>query len=561
MRRFSGLVCVLMLSACTDSNRKVVNNNRDFGLNYEIDMANPTGGGDDANMSVPPDLLMSLPDYYGIDGGSYVYDLAHTLGDGLGACPPGRSGMPCGSPIADNAGCIPVEVCNNGTDDNCNGQVDEGCACNAGDVESCFVGPPGKRNVGACTDGQQTCLQFGETTGWGPCQGTIGPSPEICDGLDNDCNGCVDDGLCCSSGGITCPAQGDPRIAPVAPFTTLTYNGGDFFPGTATSWSWTVSGGPCDQLFAANTNPVKQSFTVTNADQQNVSVSFTLSGDYTVTLTVVDDQGATHSCKWVQHVMGPGVRFELCWDHTGPGPTGSDLDLHVHRFEPSLTTQQQWFGMPKGRRTFIASNDDCFWFNCKVYVANSSRLLNQIGYNVNWGYATSGLSVCSGTPNGADWANLTPPGCRNPRLDIDNILDVGVPENVNIDNPNNGDQFRAMVHYYGQGSTVLGSPDYASTENCTPTASPPTAPLVQHPIVNIYCGGKLLASYGQAPNQVSGFDCGIGAAGGEMWRVADVTAQTDAGGNTVGCTIKAIHPAGLTTGYFVTPQTNTSLSY
>ena len=46
---------------------------------------------------------------------------------------------------------------------------------------------------------------------------------------------------------------------------------------------------------------------------------FTLSGDYTVTLTVVGADGITYTCTWVQHIIGPGVRFELCWDNSDSG--------------------------------------------------------------------------------------------------------------------------------------------------------------------------------------------------------------------------------------------------
>jgi len=37
----------------------------------------------------------------------------------------------------------------------------------------------------------QTCIgsEFGT---WGPCVGGVAPSVEVCDGLDNDCNGCVE---------------------------------------------------------------------------------------------------------------------------------------------------------------------------------------------------------------------------------------------------------------------------------------------------------------------------------------------------------------------------------
>ncbi len=73
----------------------------------------------------------------------------------------------------------------NGLDNNCSGIVDEGCGCTDGDTRPCGT------NIGACEQGTQTC-EDGE---WGECEDAIGPEPEVCDGVDNSCNGIVDDDL------------------------------------------------------------------------------------------------------------------------------------------------------------------------------------------------------------------------------------------------------------------------------------------------------------------------------------------------------------------------------
>lgn len=71
------------------------------------------------------------------------------------------------------------------------------CACEPGvDLQSCYPGPPGTEGVGICQAGQRTCNAQG--TGWGPCIGYVLPEAEFAagncgNGIDDDCNGAVDD--------------------------------------------------------------------------------------------------------------------------------------------------------------------------------------------------------------------------------------------------------------------------------------------------------------------------------------------------------------------------------
>jgi hypothetical protein len=76
------------------------------------------------------------------------------------------------------------EVCN-GIDDNCNGTADEGFTCILGRTQAC--------SVGAC-GGTQTCVAG---CSWGACTVT---ATEICNGVDDNCNGTTDEGFTCIPG-------------------------------------------------------------------------------------------------------------------------------------------------------------------------------------------------------------------------------------------------------------------------------------------------------------------------------------------------------------------------
>jgi hypothetical protein len=101
--------------------------------------------------------------------------------------------------------CISIVLfaaCGPSARDNCVGdQCTTGGSCNPGATRSCYDGTMATQNVGACHDGTQTCGQDGT---WGACQGEQLPTAENCsDGIDNNCNGAVDDNMDADGDGFT----------------------------------------------------------------------------------------------------------------------------------------------------------------------------------------------------------------------------------------------------------------------------------------------------------------------------------------------------------------------
>ena len=93
------------------------------------------------------------------------------------------------------------EVCSDGIDNDGDKAVDEGCNCTVSTSaeKACYPGPPETRGRGQCKDGAQVCVATGEFGSWGECVGAVMPQTEVCgDGVDNDCNGKVDDDPSCA---------------------------------------------------------------------------------------------------------------------------------------------------------------------------------------------------------------------------------------------------------------------------------------------------------------------------------------------------------------------------
>lgn len=449
----------------------------------------------------------------------------------------------------------------NGFDDNCNGLVDEGCTCTApGSTKDCYLVPASQTVAGVpagwCAQnskGTMDCTGI-EFPKWsGNCRGAQPPySDDICAPGDFDCDGKEQNSKAkdcskCEPGTVACPTTPletapfpDPANLPLKVDAAGWFTSSQDV-GQATNWKWTLRGGDCDNIlphvtFGMYTSNVAQgaplgveSKTLGTSGKEHGRVAtapaltssffpaFSLSGDYLVT-GEFDLRGQHYACTQKIEVRAPGLRAEACWDTVS---AGVDLDLHMAKVSGTYGCTRKGWADTCEDASSTSLNEDCYYGNCTSGGFGG-------GSGPNW-YPPATTNTCIG------WGSKASGNCYNPRLDIDtngggacgalqpdpNADDTSAlgsfcgPENINVDEPGDGDKFAVSLNYFA------GSP-------------------VSKGHVNIYCNGARVLASGYDPVTGGDFPHLVSAGGdggnpGDMWKVAMVTTHVQNG--TLSCDV------------------------
>ena len=207
-----------------------------------------------------------------------------------------------------------------GMDRDCDGNPNTGCTCTRGATRSCYTGPAGTSTVGLCRAGTQACVASptGNGTTWSTCQGQVLPSPDLCDGMDRNCDGNPNTGCTCTRG-ATRPCYTGPAG---------TQGVGICRPGTQTCIASSSGTGTVWSVCTGEQRPNPTEICTTSVDDNcngMVNEGCTTTPPCPNNQPLCGGRCCTDNQACVDGVcVGSGqLRITLTWDRRG------DLDLHV----------------------------------------------------------------------------------------------------------------------------------------------------------------------------------------------------------------------------------------
>lgn len=452
---------------------------------------------------------------------------------------------------------LPNGLFGNGYDDDCDGIVDEGCACDAdhapGTTKDCFLvpssqaSPTTKLPVGWCTDnsrGTMACVQVGsgEFVGkvWdGKCAGAQPPfASDVCAPGDYDCDGLASNSPescdCSPPPVVTCPTapivvapypyaddleKKKPNPLDPKPTEPFIIDGWKWIGGGAaassTNWKWTVTGGDCDNILPHPT------FALYNG--KNSTTAARIGAESSTLGPSAKQKGLVTTASSTQHQIWPA--FSLSGDYVVQG----EFELAGKAYACTQKVRVRWPGVraelcwdTKGGAAGTATDVDLHFARLQgTSCASKHGWFDSCGkppssddcyWRCDSGCRTGNAAFCTSrgvpapapgwgyTASTADachgWGSLREAAqpCDNPRLDRDNFAcDVSI---ADIQNANYCGPENINVDNPGiNDQFVVGAHYYRGAR----TTFPPIPDAVVHPHVNVYCNGERKLSLGYDP--------------------------------------------------------------
>ena len=155
----------------------------------------------------------------------------------------------------------------------CDTELHPGCPCSEPDKSiPCYDGNPAVLGIGVCVKGDQTCMNGH----WSECLGQVEPENEVCDALDNDCDGQTDEGVLSPCGDCD-PMCSHAEAGPNGPYPF------EFVDGNNDGVALTLDG----EIILDSTKSSLQSIWIANSAEYTVSRLSTVTGQ---------EQGRYHVC-------------------------------------------------------------------------------------------------------------------------------------------------------------------------------------------------------------------------------------------------------------------------